>query len=177
MAKNWIIELRNDIGWSQAQMAAYLGLNRSLYSLVELREREILGEANIKLLQLYKQVQAALGSEGEEADGNAEESEDLADHCRQKITETRQLLALAKRKLQEAEEKRHKTLRSVRLQPVVQGLVAKEPSPLQGFLGLQAAKAEMRLQKNSLIRLYDLRTEVAALEARLKSYKAGSKES
>ncbi|MFA0963811.1 helix-turn-helix domain-containing protein [Roseivirga sp. BDSF3-8] len=177
MASKWINELRTDLGWTQTQMAAYLGIKRSLYSLVELGEREVSAKANIKLLELYQAAQTAMEAKAQDesplSETEADERKALDAYIRLKILETEEALIRAKRQLEEAEKTRQKVLRAIRLQPILQEVIAKEPQPIQGLLKLQTMKMEKRLQKASLSRLLELRAAADALEAKLMSYKKG----
>jgi transcriptional regulator with XRE-family HTH domain len=62
--KNILADLRQWLGLSQSEMAAVLGVSRSLYSMAELGKRDLDPEISLQIIALYQHMQNATPFEG-----------------------------------------------------------------------------------------------------------------
>ncbi|MGB3183815.1 MAG: helix-turn-helix domain-containing protein [Cyclobacteriaceae bacterium] len=160
---DWLTDIRNQIGWTQAELAGYLGVQRSLLSMAELGERDLPTKAHMKAAQLQQKLNELSGAAPDKKTAallkklDAEAKEERKRLKKEAAFEKQR----AKRQLAVAEKNYNEALHTLKLLPQLRKHMEEngEPSAIVGLIDIQEHKALKKLKAYGPKKLERLRAK------------------
>ncbi|MFA0964537.1 helix-turn-helix domain-containing protein [Roseivirga sp. BDSF3-8] len=164
-----LLSIRKQMGWTQTDLATYLGVKRGLVSMAEIGQRELPSAALVRASQLSR----LLETETEKVDEKVAELLNELDHAASEALarwkkEAAIELKLTRELLAETEANYKEAVHLLKLLSHLPDLLKGQKNPAASVLtGLQEQKTLNKLKVNSPERQMNLKLKIAELEARI----------
>lgn len=168
---HWLTALRTRLGWRQEELALYLGIERTLLSHIERRQRELPTAALLRASKLQHLLDS-LPDELPLPDAAAKTVATLAAQSATLRGELKKVQAQQVKKAERALAGMEAAYTAAQrncglLHAIAKEVLAEESPYLQKLLSLKEQEALERLKQNSPAHQYRLRAKIAGLRAML----------